>query len=147
MPRRQRLTLLGLAAAVAVVAVLVLVVAGGDDEDEAVIDTRTQTTATRAQATGTAPATTNPAPAPVVVVRDGRPVAGVEVLRFRKGGRIRFDVRSDTAEEVHLHGYDVSREVAAGGAARFSLPATIDGRFEVELHHTGAQVAEVRVIP
>ena len=44
---------------------------------------------------------------------------------------------SDTADEIHVHGYDVHKDVAAGGSATFSIPATIDGRFVVELENHG----------
>ena len=61
--------------------------------------------------------------------------------------QVRFKVRSDAADEVHVHGYDVEEEVPAGGVASFSFPADIEGLFEVELHHSEAQIAELRVEP
>ena len=80
-------------------------------------------------------------------VRAGAPVGGVRHLAFRKGERIRFAVISDAAGEVHLHGYDVERELTPGRAARFDLRATLEGRFEVELHGTDTQVARLDVRP
>lgn len=150
MDNRQRLVLLGLAALVAVVAVIV-VGSGGDDESD-VIDTRTQTTQTASTPTLTMSTTTEPVlpPEPVVPtieVRDGKPVGGVKKLRFRKGGDVVFVVRSDTAAEVHFHGYDIAKDVAAGGRVRFDVPAKLDGRFEVELEETETQIATVEVVP
>jgi hypothetical protein len=71
----------------------------------------------------------------------------VRHLTFRKGDRIRFAVVSDAPGEVHLHGYDVERELTPGRRTRFNLPATLEGRFEVELHGTNTQVARLDVTP
>lgn len=155
MSQRQRLVLLGLAVLVAAVALLVAGTGDGGDDD--VIDTRTtatvaETTPAGTTSTSTAPAQPqeakprDPAP-PTVVVRDGQPVGGVERFRFRKGSTIVLVVRSDAPAHVHLHGYDVLKDVEAGGSARFSVPAKIDGRFEVELEDTATLIAEVEVVP
>ena len=50
-------------------------------------------------------------------------------------------------EEVHLHGYDVAMDVAAGGKVEFDVPATIDGVFEVELEDRVVPLAEITVTP
>jgi hypothetical protein len=84
---------------------------------------------------------------PTIEVIDGEPKGGVADLEFAKGEEIRFAVSSDTADEVHVHGYDVEAEVAAGETAKFGFPADLEGVFEVELHHSGAQIAELTVNP
>jgi hypothetical protein len=99
----------------------------------------------------TAAPTTTTAPAapqlPVVKVVDAKPQGGVKRLTFAKGEKIAFKVQSDTADEIHVHGYDVHKDVKAGGAASFSIPATIEGRFVVELEQHGTQIAELEVTP
>lgn len=85
--------------------------------------------------------------APTVVVRDGEPVGGVQELEFSAGDRIRFDVRSDVADEVHVHGYDLMQDVPANGEISFDFPAEIEGIFEVELEGRKEQIAELRVNP
>jgi hypothetical protein len=82
-----------------------------------------------------------------IIVRDGQPVGGVQELEFAKGDRIRFFVESDVDEEVHLHGYDVAKDVEAGGEVSFDVPATIEGVFEVELEHSVVPLAEITVTP
>jgi len=82
-----------------------------------------------------------------IVFRGGEVVGGVAELRFEKGERIRFAVESDVADHVHLHGYDVFMDIAAGGRAKFDVPATIDGVFEVELEDRVIPLAEVTVQP
>jgi hypothetical protein len=84
---------------------------------------------------------------PTIRVRAGQPVGGLAKLEFRKGDRIRFRVTADQPDDVHLHGYDIEKGVGPGRLARFDVEATIEGRFEVELHHSGAQIARVDVSP
>jgi hypothetical protein len=82
-----------------------------------------------------------------IVVKNGQPVGGVQELEFTKGEQIRFVVESDIDEEVHLHGYDVSKQVSAGGEVEFDVPATAEGVFEVELEESVVPLAEITVIP
>lgn len=86
-------------------------------------------------------------PVPEIAVRGGEPDGGIRELTLRKGERIRFTVVSDAPDDVHLHGYDVELPVAPGRPARFDVPAEIEGIFEAELHHSGAQIASVTVEP
>jgi hypothetical protein len=136
--RAQRLTFLAIAAVIAVVAVLVLAVAGGDDEQEA---TRAQSTAT---ATPRAAATETPTPEPEPpLVTPGK----VTKLRFEQGETVRFRVRADVADHVHVHGYDLMKDVEPGKTVTFSFPADITGIFEIELEDAGEQIAQLRVDP
>ncbi len=84
---------------------------------------------------------------PTIVVRDGEPVGGIKELEYNAGDEIRFEVSSDVAEEVHVHGYDLMEDVPAGGTVSFDFPAEIEGIFEVELEGLGEQIAELRVNP
>jgi len=82
-----------------------------------------------------------------IVVRNGEPVGGVAELEYSAGDEVEFKVRSDVADEVHIHGYDLSKDVAAGGTVSFSFPAELEGIFEVELEERAEQIAELRVNP
>jgi Cu-Zn family superoxide dismutase len=84
---------------------------------------------------------------PSVVVRDGEPVGGIAELGYEAGDQIRFEVSSDVADEVHVHGYELIEDVAAGGTVSFDFPAEIEGIFEVELEGRKVQIAELRVNP
>lgn len=84
---------------------------------------------------------------PAIVIRSGKPVGGIRDLTYNKGERIRFDVHSDVSDEVHVHGYDVMKDVKAGGSVSFDFPASIEGVFEVELEGRGEQIAELTVNP
>jgi hypothetical protein len=84
---------------------------------------------------------------PTIVIRNGEPVDGIEKLEYSAGDQIQFRVQSDVADEVHVHGYDVMEDVAAGGTVSFSIPAELEGIFEVELEGRKEQIAELRVNP
>jgi hypothetical protein len=85
--------------------------------------------------------------ATTIVLEDGQPVGGVQELEYSAGEQVRFTVESDVADEVHVHGYDLTEDVPAGGRVTFSFPAEIEGIFEVELEGQGEQIAELRVNP
>lgn len=84
---------------------------------------------------------------PTIVIRNGEPVDGVAELEYDTGEQIRFEVSSDVADEVHVHGYDLMEELPAGGTVSFDFPAEIEGIFEVELEGRKLQIAELRVNP
>ena len=144
---------LGILAGIIVAAVLVLVIAGGGGSDNSSTTTSTTTTqsSTTGTTTGTTTSTTTTAPAgpPAyrVTVRNAKPVGGVEAIKVNKGDEVRLLVKSDTADEIHIHGYDLKQEVPAGGTAAFKFKATIDGAFEIELENHGEQIAELTVEP
>jgi hypothetical protein len=136
--------------AIAVAVVLFVVLSGGDDEP-----TSPQTPATQTETTPPPGETgaqgeqgsQRAEPVPVIRVRDGKPVGGVESLEFTAGERVRFIVRSDVADEVHVHGYNRSQDVQARGTVGFNFKATLEGVFEVELESRHEQIAELRVNP
>lgn len=84
---------------------------------------------------------------PLIQVADGKPTNGIADLRLKQDEQVRFVVGSDQADEVHVHGYDLSARVGPGRPAEFSFPATITGVFEVELEKAGTPVAELTVEP
>jgi hypothetical protein len=132
-----------LALLLAIFAVVGVAACGSDDDTTTDTDTGTITTNEKAT---TQPESTKPA-TPTIVVRNGEPVGGVEELEFDAGDEIRFRVSSNKADEVHVHGYDVEEEIPAGGSATLAFPADIEGIFEVELHGSETQIAELRVNP
>ena len=101
-----------------------------------------------APAEGRRTATAKPRPQPTMVeVRGGSPVAGVKGISARKGETVRLVVSSDSPQEIHLHGYDITRDAAPGKPARFEFKADIEGVFEVKLEGPHTQVAKLEVRP
>jgi predicted ATP-grasp superfamily ATP-dependent carboligase len=82
-----------------------------------------------------------------VRVVDAKPEGGVKKLEFKKGDQVSFTVVSDTADEIHVHGYDLMKDVEKGGSASFSFKGSIEGRFVVELEDHKQQIAELDVTP
>jgi len=82
-----------------------------------------------------------------IVVKNGKPVGGVAQLTYNDGEQVRFKVESDVSDEVHMHGYDIMKDVEAGGSVSFDFPATIEGVFEAELEGRKEQILELTVNP
>jgi hypothetical protein len=109
--------------------------------------TTTQATTTAAGTT-TSAATTTTANVPVtirVLVKGGRPVGGIQRATVKEGQTVAIVVHSDVADEVHVHGYDLHKDVPAGGTVRIAFPATIVGEFEAELESRKLQIVEFTV--
>ena len=121
MSRTQRLALLGIAVVIVIVAAVIIGTGGSSDVKSA------------------GPTT--------IEVKDAKPVGGVKTLTYNKGDTIDLTVKSDTADEVHFHGYDVHKDVPKGGSVQFKFPATIDGEFVVELEQHKQTLANVTVEP
>ena len=155
----QRILLLCIAGVVALGAFLVLRPDDESAERAAAPPTTTTATSTAPETTTTTEAETTTIPraearprrrrpAPVRIrVRDGAPVGGVERVRAESGEIVRIAVSSDAPEELHLHGYDITRQVAPGEPATIRFRADLEGIFELELHGNGALVAQVEVRP
>lgn len=65
----------------------------------------------------------------------------------RQGDEVLIVVRGDVSDEVHVHGYDLMKDVQPGQTATFSFPADITGIFEIELESRGEQIGQLRVDP
>jgi hypothetical protein len=126
---------------------------GGDDSTEAVTTTETVATAptdttTTTDTTATAP-TTPAAETKVITIRvvKGVPQGGIQRPTIDMGDKVVLVVRTDTGEAVHLHGYNVEKEIVLGKPVRLPFTANIAGRFEVELHPTDTLLAVIEVKP
>jgi hypothetical protein len=136
-----RWAVLGLVVVVAVVAFVIAQSGGGSSSSS-------KTTQAQAPAQGTAVNTTTTPPAPkVIVVRNVKPVGGVQDITVKKGEQVRFTVQSDSAQEIHVHGYDFHKTVPKNGSVSFSFPAKINGGFVIELEKPGVQIAALKVQP
>ena len=115
--------------------------------DPASGSTSTATSTTTASTGSTSTATTPEPAVQTVRVVNGQPAGGIKTISYTKGDQVRLKVQSDTADEIHVHGYDLKKDVTAGGSVEFDFKATIEGRFEVELEHSGVQIAQLEVAP
>jgi FtsP/CotA-like multicopper oxidase with cupredoxin domain len=153
MSNRARIGLVVATLAVIVVAFVVLS-PGGDDENAGPGTTAT-TPVARAGATTAGATTATPPPAAdhepalqTIRVTGGKPSGGVAKIKLKKGDTARIRVASrDTSDEIHLHGYDLKRDLKAGGSVRFEFKADAEGIFEIELEGAGVQIGELTVEP
>jgi FtsP/CotA-like multicopper oxidase with cupredoxin domain len=137
MPRNQRILLVATAVIVAVVAFVIA--QPGDDEDQGE-SAGSPPAQTETMGNGeTEPAETEPAPPPEpqvtrIQLRGGSVVGGPKDIEVTRGDTVRIVVSADAADEIHLHGYDITRNAAPGRPARFRFKANAEGAFEIESH-------------
>jgi len=122
---------------------------GGDDGDQEAAATTVATTSTSTGASTGSQATTTTAGFSGVLIE--ATVTGDEVetasrrVRIDRGQKVRIRVQADRAEEVHLHGYDLSADVAPGRPAVIDFTADAPGVFEVELEQAHLRLFELQV--
>jgi hypothetical protein len=150
MSTRTRVAALALLVVGAVVALII--VSSSSDDSKDTNSSSAATTTSNGTKTGNTSAGGNPTPATTplvtrIAVENGKPVGGVKKITVNKGERVRLAVSSDVADEIHVHGYDLMKDVDAGGTVNFSFKADIDGGYEIELEDHKQQIAELEVQP
>ena len=70
-----------------------------------------------------------------------------EEISAREGDRVTISIELGEPIELHLHGYDVEREVGPGEPGRLSFEADLTGGFEIENHETEEELGELQVRP
>jgi hypothetical protein len=80
-----------------------------------------------------------------VTFAHGRATGDTGRVRVAKGTSVALVVTSDVADEVHLHGYDIEKELSPGTPVTLQFDATIAGVFEVELHKAGTVLLRLQV--
>jgi plastocyanin len=137
----------------AIVAALAVIVASCGTEEPS--DTTTEiaseeTTTTSAAATSTTvAATTTSAPETTIPDVDvevvGGEVAGPDRFEFAVGDTVDIWVVSDSDDEIHVHGYDLTFDLEAGVPFNLSFDADVPGLFEVESHTGHTLLFEIEV--
>lgn len=107
----------------------------------------------------TSPAATAPSPPAESSPAAGTPagqrievtVAGGQVsgdtgrVPVAPGEQVTLVVTSDVADEIHVHGYELTAAIAPSRPAQLSFDATVPGVFEVELHEAGTVLLTLQV--
>jgi hypothetical protein len=82
----------------------------------------------------------------IVVEIKGGKVSGVDdTVDVALGDEVILVVRSDKADEVHVHGYDEADDVSPKEDAEIEFTADIPGVFEVELEEAAQPLFELQV--
>jgi hypothetical protein len=135
--RAQRLAFLAVAVVIAVIAIVVLADSSEDNGGSQGAATPTPTATGAEDETATPTATATPPP----LLQSGK----VAKITAEQDDTVRFRVRSPVAEEVHVHTYDIKKELEPNVTATVSFKADITGIFEIEFEQSGEQIAELRV--
>lgn len=135
----------------ALLAATLVLPACGDDDDPAATPEATTTTTSATASEGVDETTTTAPPAPeedettLEVMVSGSSVTGGGRHRVPLGQTVNLRVTSDQADQVHLHGYDLTVDLEAGTPAVLTFDATIPGVFEAELHDAAIPLVELEV--
>ena len=103
---------------------------------------------TSAASSSSAPAPTTASPAGQrieVQVTGGQASGDTGRVPVAADEHVTLVITSDTADEVHVHGYDLEAELAPGQPTEIAFDATIPGVFEVELHEAGTLLLSLQV--
>lgn len=147
MTRNARIGVLA-GAAVAIVLAFILLRPSDDEPTTTAATTTTSTVvATTTTPTGTVATTRTTVTRPKVDRGPLLTAKKVTTFSVDGGDTVRFRVRSDVPEEVHVHGYDILREVPAGKTVNVSFKATIEGGFEIEFERSATPIGKLEVQP
>jgi plastocyanin len=80
-----------------------------------------------------------------VAVKDGKVSPKTHRVQVAKGATVRLIVTSDVDDEVHVHGFDIEKELSAGQPTTIDLTADQTGLFEVETHESELQLLQLEV--
>ena len=80
-----------------------------------------------------------------VAVQDGKVSPAMHRESIGQGDTVRLEVTTDTADEIHVHGYDLKKDVAAGETGTIEFVADQRGLFEVELENAALQLVQLEV--
>ena len=103
-------------------------------------------TAPASSSDGSSPTSSAPAGQRIEVTVTGGQVSGdTGRVPVPLGEPVTLVVTGDVADEVHVHGYDLTLALEPGTPAELSFDATVPGVFEVELHDAGAVLLTLQV--
>jgi hypothetical protein len=80
-----------------------------------------------------------------VTVAGGQVTGDTGRVEVDAGEEVTLEITADVADEVHVHGYDLTAALTPGEPAALTFAATIPGVFEVELHHAGTVLLSLQV--
>lgn len=75
----------------------------------------------------------------VLRIENGRVPANMRRIRVKQGDVVKLQWSTDRRLLVHLHGYDIEKEVVPGAVTDMTFTARATGRFTVEPHFAKGQ--------
>jgi hypothetical protein len=80
-------------------------------------------------------------------IKDKKIVSGPTTLSATQGDSVTIKLKSDIAEEFHLHGYDRSVDLVPNSEVELKFVADLSGRFEFELEMAKLELGALEVQP
>ena len=80
-----------------------------------------------------------------VTVAAGEVSGGTGRVPVSAGEQVTLVVTGDVADEIHVHGYDLTATLSPGTPAELVFDAGVPGVFEVELHEAGTVLLTLQV--
>ena len=80
-------------------------------------------------------------------IKDGRLASGKSVIQVHRGEQVVLRFKSNTADELHLHGYDLYARITPQETAVLEFSANRTGRFTMELHQAQSELGALEVYP
>jgi len=131
--------------ALALAATLLVAGCGGDDPETTAPSSTPPASSTSAAATTTPSETAFAGTEIVVAVKGGKVDPPTHRVKVAKGTEVRLLVTSDKADELHVHGYELEKELPAGEQMTLDFTADQAGLFEIETHESELQLAQLEV--
>lgn len=85
---------------------------------------------------------------------NGKVAGGSQEVSATQGDHLTVTLDTDVPAELHVHGYEVSKDIDAGKTGSVSFVADATGEFEIEAHHLvhgeegpGEELATLQVNP
>ena len=67
-------------------------------------------------------------------IENGRVPEAMRLIRVKQGDAVKLRWSSDRRMILHLHGYDIEKEVEPGSVADLTFTARAEGRFPIHVH-------------
>ena len=80
-----------------------------------------------------------------VTLERGRVTPAPRTVDLRVGETITLTVTSDHADELHVHGFDIEKQLPAGQAVSVELTGQSPGVYEVETHEPALRLLKIAV--
>jgi hypothetical protein len=84
----------------------------------------------------------------------GKAVGGSKDVSATQGDHLTMTLHTDVPAELHVHGYELAKDIDAGKTGSISFTANATGEFEIEAHHlvhgeeeSGVELAQLAVNP
>lgn len=98
------------------------------------------------------PATQAASPQPIekvfeYAVKSGQIISGQQTVKVTEGEQVVLKVTTDSADELHLHGYEKFIELEKDIPGELRFTANLTGRYVFELERTEVEIGALEVSP